>query len=247
MSMPSGRGSGDEGSPLHAPDGVIGPERFRAMCTADGTWTLRSDALDEQYHSLHGAAQEGRHVFIEAGMRRAMATPLRVLEVGLGTGLNALLTWIEAERAGRAVLYHALEPLPVPMNALRMLDHPSALAVPACAAGYWEMMTADPGIRIRLSGSFVFERSTGRAQHLACTDAFDLVYFDAFSPAVQPELWTADVFARMFRALCPGGALVTYCAKGGVRRTLQACGFDVERLPGPPGKREMLRAIKPTR
>lgn len=226
---------------MNVPD----PCSFRSVRTADGSFTLRSDALGEQYGSLHGAAQESRHVFIHAGMRHTTADPLHVLEVGLGTGLNALLTWIEAERTGRTMRYRALEPFPVAPEGLRALDHPAMIGVPERAEGYWRMMEAKDGQRISLSDRFVFDRSAQRAQELHADAAYDLIYFDAFAPAVQPELWTAAVFMRMFNALRPGAALVTYCAKGEVRRTLGACGFRIERLPGPPGKKEMLRAIRP--
>ena len=222
------------------------PGDFQPLETADGTFTLRSGTLGEQYHSVHGAVQECRHVFIEAGLLACSADPVDLLEVGLGTGLNALLTWVEAERSGRTVRYHALEPYPVPLELLRQVDHPRRIGTVDRADGYYELMTAPDEAPLQLSPFFRFERSSLDVRHLNLTEAYDLVYFHAFGPEVQPELWSADVLQRVFNSLRPGGMLVTYCSKGQVRRTLQGCGFRVERLTGPPGKIEMLRATRPS-
>ncbi len=219
---------------------------FSPVRTADGSFTLRSGTLDEQYHSLHGAARESRHVFIEAGLRPISKASVVLLEVGLGTGLNALLTWIEAEAEGIPVDYHALEPYPLPVDRLLAVDHPGHLGELRRAGGFLAMMTAPAGTRVDLGPHFTFRRSEARVQELDQRDAYDLVYFDAFAPEKQADMWTEDVFGRLFHATRPGGALVTYCAKGAVRRTMERAGFTVERLAGPPGKREMLRARRPS-
>jgi len=221
------------------------PADFSEYRTRDGSYTLYSPLLDERYHSVHGAVQESFHVFIRMGYAATSAMPLRVLEVGLGTGLNMLLTWVEADLAERNVEYTALEPYPVPPALLAALDHPAGLELPERRATFLDLMALQEGATAQPSAHFRFQLSTRKAQQLEHIDAFDIVYFDAFGPANQPEMWTLDVFQRMYRALAPGGVLVTYCAKGVVRRTMQAAGFTVERVQGPVGKKEMLRATKP--
>jgi tRNA U34 5-methylaminomethyl-2-thiouridine-forming methyltransferase MnmC len=225
---------------VYRPPGDFAPTR-----TADGSCTLDSPALGEHYHSLHGAATESRHIYIRNGLLALDKPHADILEVGLGTGLNALLTWIASGERGIAVHYTALEPFPVPQDTLRLMGHPTAVGAPQCEAGYWAMMTAANGVQVRPSTLFSFRRSTSTVQEMNVTGAFDLVYFDAFAPEVQPEMWTGDVFERVYKAMRPGGALVTYCVKGTVRRAMQHAGLLVERLPGPPGKRQMLRATRP--
>lgn len=221
------------------------PSDFRMFQTRDGSYTLYSNQLDERYHSVYGAVQEGFHVFIRMGYQSIATMPLRVLEVGLGTGLNMLLTWVEADRDERHVEYNALEPYPVPAAALEAMDHPAALELPERLPTFLALMALPEGRIAKPSAYFQFRSFSSTAQQLERTEAFDLIYFDAFGPANQPEMWTLDVFQRMFKALMPGGILVTYCAKGVVRRTMQAAGFTVERVQGPLGKKEMLRARKP--
>lgn len=221
------------------------PSDLEPFRTADGSTTLRSARLGEQYHSVHGAVQESRHVFLQHGLEAFPGDAVDVLEVGLGTGLNMLLTWQAAEATGRTVRYLALEPFPIPMEQVQALGHPERLDDTDRAAGFLKLMAAAPEEWHVISPHFTFQRSARPVQELTAEGIADVVYFDAFGPPTQPEMWTLDVMARMFRALRPGGSLVTYCAKGEVRRTLQAAGFVVERLPGPPGKREMLRGVKP--
>lgn len=165
-----------------------------------------------------------------------------LLEVGLGTGLNALLTLIETERTGQMVRYSALEPWPVSAETLAELDHPAALGRPDLRQQFEHMMNAN---KIQLTDGFAFQRSALPVQELTTEAAYDLVYFDAFAPTVQPEMWTLDVFQRIHRSMRPEATLVTYCAKGVVRRTFLEAGFSVERLKGAPGKLEMLRATRP--
>lgn len=212
--------------------------------TGDGSFTLTWG--EEHYHSMHGAVQESTHVFIKAGLEHAGKAHVDVLEVGLGTGLNLLLTWIRCLEGKITASYHALETRPLGAEQLHALRHAEDLAWPGLHEPFVTLMTgprdvwqeAIGGLRFKVSGTDV------RAfDEQACCD---VIYFDAFAPRYQPELWTEDVFRRMHRALRPGGVLVTYCAKGDVRRAMIAAGFSVERLPGPPGKREMSRATKGT-
>lgn len=220
---------------------------FLPVRTADGSFTLRSEMLDEQYHSLHGAAQESMHVFVQAGLLASGLKRIDLLEVGLGTGLNALLTWIEAGRAGIAVNYHAIEPHPLPLDVLRAIDHPAQIGAQEKASCYFKMMSVTEPFDLDRGFRFTPHHRTLVSSFLgAFTDPFDLVYFDAFAPKKQPDLWTEDVFKGLFRAMRPGGRLVTYCARGEVRRAMERSGFSMERLPGPPGKREMLRASRPS-
>ncbi len=212
--------------------------------TADGSLTLRSAQWGEQYHSMHGAVQESTHVFIKAGAEHVQKRELDVLEVGLGTGLNLLLTWIRCLEGKWTVRYSALEPFPLSQDRLDELGHCEELAWPGLHEPFIRNMTARSGVWQEPMGGLAFRRMATPVQELEEEDAYDVVFFDAFSPDTQPGMWTKEVFDRMYRALRAGGVLVTYCAKGDVRRTMQAAGFHVERLQGPPGKREMLRATK---
>lgn len=213
------------------------------MRTADGSRTLSWG--QEHYHSVYGAVQESTHVFIKAGLEHVAKAHVDVLEVGLGTGLNLLLTWIRCLEGKLTLSYHALEPYPLAAAAFEELRHAEDLAWPGLHAPFVELMTGPCDAWHEALGGLRFQVSRTDVRAFSATGAYDVIYFDAFAPGYQPELWTEAVFKRMFAALRPGGVLVTYCAKGDVRRAMQAAGFSVERLPGPPGKREMLRATRP--
>ena len=219
--------------------------------TADGSKTLYRADLQETYHSTHGARQESEHVFIAAGYHHAASkfvnTPLCIFEVGFGTGLNALLSLQQAEKLRRPVIYTTVEPYPVPQNLLADLqyaDPSDATAQQAFLAmhrlpwGEAEPRTITPHFQLRKV------RST--LQSFAAEQPFaHLVYYDAFAPSKQPELWEEGPLQQCYELLLPEGILVTYSASGQFRRNLKAVGFTVENLPGPPGKREMTRAIRP--
>ena len=227
--------------PATAPD-------FLPRRTADGSFTLRSEQIDEHYHSVVGAVNESTHVYIKSGLDAWInlqgKTHVDVLEIGSGTGLNLLLTWIRCCEGKCTVSYTALEPYPVTREQLEALDHCAELAWPALQDPFLERMTLDQNGWWERSGGLDFRKFATTAQEYEESNAFDVIYFDAFGPNTQPEMWTLEVFQRMHNALRPGGLLVTYCAKGEVRRIMQAAGFAVERIQGPPGKREMLRATK---
>ncbi len=218
---------------------ALTPER-----TADGSFTLYNARLNERYHSTHGAIQESTHVFIEMGLMHLGRPHVDVLEVGLGTGLNLLLTWIRCLEGKLTANYTALEPFPLSAEQLVALDHCQELAWPGLHDPFVERMTGMHDAPWEPFGGLRFQKLPMAVQQFNAEGMADLIYFDAFAPMVQPEMWTLEVFQRMFRALRPGGVLVTYCAKGEVRRTMQQAGFLVQRLPGPPGKREMLRAAR---
>ena len=217
----------------------------KIVCTADGSKTIQLTDWNEQYHSLHGAIQEAYHVFIEAGLRQFSDRELSILEVGFVTGLNALITLVEAPASHLKLHYTTLETAPVTEVEWRELGYGSALDVSGAALWYEQLHTCPWEESIALRDGFtLLKRDTDLRQFVAPTPSYDLIYFDAFGPRVQPDLWTGDIFGRMFSALNPGGILVTYSAKGSVRRAMEAECFRTERLPGPPGKREMLRAVK---
>ena len=217
------------------------------LTTSDGSHTLFSERYGVSYHSRYGAVTESAHVFINAGLRykAAVQREIAVLEVGLGTGLNAFMTWLEAERRNLSVRYTGLEAYPISEEEARQFNYPDLLNAPERAAEFWQLHAAAWGAPIVLSEHFQLEKRLERLETAALPEAaFDVVYFDAFAPQAQPELWTEDVFTRLYRALRPEGALVTYCAQGEFKRTLKKAGFAVERLQGPPGKREMTRGVK---
>lgn len=224
-------------------------EAPQIITTSDGSPTLYNSQLGEHYHSVHGAVQESRHIFIEAALshRIAQTIPtegLRLLELGFGTGLNALMTLEALRGTDIAVHYTSLELYPVPESVYRQLSFP--LEVPERDAWLQALHEAPWELEYPLpeSPSFVLcKRQTDIASYTPEL-GLDVIYFDAFSPETQPELWCEELFARLYMASRPGAVLTTYCAKGEVRRRLARAGWQVERLPGPPGKREMLRASK---
>ncbi len=205
--------------------------------TADGSQTLRHPVNGQTYHSVGGAESESEHVFIRAGFDACPRAHIRILEVGFGSGLNALMTMRAAARAGRTVEYTAIELYPVSQQTVERM----ALAADA---GFRVLHAAPWGVPTEVNAGFSLHKIEGDLADMQFGTTFDLVYFDAFAPDCQPELWTQEIFARIFAALGPGGALVTYSAKGDVKRALRAAGFTVRRLPGAVGKRHMLRAVK---
>jgi len=205
------------------------------LLTADGSKTIYSGRFKEHYHSTFGAANESNCVFIKAGYLYTLVHPVSVLEIGFGTGLNAWLSLQQAGSLRRHTRYEAIERYPINDVAANELSNDSVFrrlhTVP------WEQP-------VEITPWFVLHKRNSDLLQTEFTRKFDLVYFDAFSPAVQPEMWTRDIFANLYAAMNPGAILTTYCARGVVRRTLQNVGFEVERLPGPVGKREITRARK---
>ncbi|MDR2791617.1 MAG: tRNA (5-methylaminomethyl-2-thiouridine)(34)-methyltransferase MnmD [Tannerellaceae bacterium] len=224
---------------------MVLPERSDSRSialTADGSPTLFAPEVGEYYHSLHGAVQESEHVFIRSGLRMCEAPVLRVLEIGFGTGLNTFLTLQDCELRGIRVYYHAVERYPLATSLACSLDYASsvwtegAVLFEAIHAAPWECP-------VEITPRFTLHKTVSDAASCPFPPC-DLIYLDAFSPEKQPELWEAGVFSRLAEAAAEGAILVTYCAKGEVRRRMQAAGFDVRRLPGPPGKRHILFARK---
>ncbi len=212
--------------------------------TADGSDTLYVRNIDEHYHSTFGAVQESRHVFIEAGLLTCQHSPLTIFEAGFGTGLNAWLTFLESSKKGLDIHYFSIEKYPLSDEIIESLNYSSYLDD---KTGTFSGMHKAPwNEEIKLSDHFILHKISG---DLATFDfdlipELDLIFFDAFSPEKQPELWDLSIFNSLYAHTSWNGKLVTYCAKGSVRRALNHSGFVTERIPGPPGKREMLRATK---
>ena len=217
--------------------------------TADGSTTIFLPDWDEHYHSKHGALQEAYHVFIKQGLeevsREAGKGLVSIMEIGFGTGLNAFITLIEAAKKNLDIEYTGIEAYPVSSQEIKALNYTETFTEKN-AQKYFELLHEVAWDKEQvITPFFKLHKKTQFFHQIEAENTFDLIYFDAFGARVQPELWTEEIFAIMFRAMKPGGILVTYSAKGSVRRAMQAVGFMVERLPGPPGKREMLRARKP--
>jgi len=213
------------------------------LITEDGSNTLYVPEIDECYHSSHGAIQESRHIFIEAGLKQCEKSEINVLEVGFGTGLNAFLTMIQAERSGKQIQYVSLEKYPVETEKALQLNYPEELLSEKRSC--FELMhLSDWNKKVQLTPFFSLEKVETDFTQYTPVDKFDIVFFDAFSPEKQPEMWTQERFGLIYKYCNDAAILTTYCAKGVVRRAMQAAGFTVERLTGPPGKREILRGIR---
>ncbi|MEP3211344.1 MAG: tRNA (5-methylaminomethyl-2-thiouridine)(34)-methyltransferase MnmD [Maribacter sp.] len=216
----------------------------KIITTLDGSKTIHIADWDEQYHSKHGAIQEAYHVFIKSGLSLFSNSSLSILEIGFGTGLNCLITLLEAQKLNLNIRYTGVEAYPVTSEELEQLDYISELKAEKLVKEFQQMHQSSWEKEVVISDSFRLHKKQEDFKDFDDANAYNLIYFDAFGARVQPELWTEAIFLKMYAALQNQGVLVTYSAKGSVRRAMQAVGFVVERLPGPPGKREMLRATK---
>lgn len=229
--------------------------------TQDGSATLFVPQLNEHYHSVKGARTESEHIFIDMGLRASTVSCPRVLEIGFGTGLNALLTQEMAEKEKRRIHYTGIELYPLTWEEVDALGYSSNPLFKEMHAAEWEKP-------VSISPHFTMRKMEGDANQIVgsdkvstegterpgakvdgrwpvCCTSFDVVYFDAFAPEKQPEMWSEGLFRALYAIMNQGGILTTYCAKGAIRRMLQSVGFEVERLEGPlGGKREILRATK---
>jgi tRNA U34 5-methylaminomethyl-2-thiouridine-forming methyltransferase MnmC len=219
------------------------------IITKDGSHSVAIPEWEVSYHSAYGAIQESLHVFIESGLKywfdqHSNASRCVIFEMGFGTGLNALLSILEAKRRQRKIMYETVEAFPLEQSITDKLNYCEALQQPFWQPVFESLHSGEWNTTEHITNFFSFRKVKSLLADYTPGEPIDLIYYDAFAPRAQPELWTKDVFERMLNMLAPDGMLVTYCSKGDVRRALQAAGFSVERTPGPPGKREMIRARK---
>ncbi len=211
--------------------------------TKDGSHTLFVPEIDECYHSTHGAIQESMHIFINASLKHCSRDNINILEIGFGTGLNAFLALLEAERSGKKIHYTTIEKYPVKLEKAVELNYPEQIDATKKNL-FLEIHSAKWGEAIGITSFFSVEKIKGDFTLFEPERNFDVIFFDAFSPEKQPEMWTVERFKTIYEHSNSGATMTTYCAKGAVRRAMQAAGFVVERLPGPPGKREILRGTR---
>lgn len=219
--------------------------KFSIIKTADGSDTLFVKELDEHYHSTFGAIQESLHVFIKTGLNVKDESPLTIFEVGFGTGLNAFLTFLDTLKSGQIIHYITIEKYPISRNTWELLNYPELLSKDDTKI-FRAIHLSPWNEKVNITENFALTKITGdmTSFDFDLLPVFDLIYFDAFSPEKQPGLWETRIFEKLYVNTAPFGKLVTYCSKGAVRRSLQKSGYITERLPGPPGKREILRAKK---
>ena len=217
--------------------------------TTDGSVTLYIPEIDEHYHSTNGAVTEAMHVYITEALRKRLAAEdvkeIRLLEIGFGTGLNTFLTLIEAITKDVTIRYTTLELYPLNTELIRELNY-TELVNPEFEK-YFEMIhSAEWGREVKICDNFYITKLNTDLKDFVSEELFDVIFFDAFAPEKQPEMWNDGIYEKMFSHCSDNGILTTYCAKGVVRRGFRDAGFTMERIPGPPGKREMLRANKKT-
>jgi tRNA U34 5-methylaminomethyl-2-thiouridine-forming methyltransferase MnmC len=216
--------------------------RREIITTADGSTTIRLPDLDEHYHSKFGAIQEARHVFIQNGLALFKNQNIHILEIGFGTGLNALMTLAEKDNYNLNIHYVGVEAYPISASEVSSMNYAQELGVEHIL--FDQMHDCSWQIEHIISPGFALTKRQQLFTEIDDVAAFDLIYFDAFGYRVQPELWSEDMFQIMFKALKPGGVLVTYAARSIIKKNMMSAGFTVSKLPGPPGKREMFRALK---
>jgi tRNA U34 5-methylaminomethyl-2-thiouridine-forming methyltransferase MnmC len=221
--------------------------KVQPVITGDLSHTLFVPELNEHYHSVFGAISESKHIFIETGLDRQVQdrSIIRILEIGFGTGLNALLTYYEALSKKIRIHFTAIEPFPLDRSVWEKLNYPEILKYPGASEVFHKLHDCPWNATALVSDFFLLEKRMEKLESIVLSDSsIDLVYFDAFGPDVQPELWTEKVFKKICHIMDQDSVLVTYSSKGSVKRALLHSGFQVEKLPGPMGKREIIRASK---
>lgn len=212
--------------------------------TLDGSTTIHLKEWDECYHSKHGAIQEAKHVFIKNGLSLFDDKPVSILEIGFGTGLNAFITFLETNAKHQKINYVGVEAYPVAANEVLEMNYVTELGALEFDNIFEKMHKSEWDKKTEISADFWLTKRKQFFDEIDDFEIFDLIYFDAFGYRVQPELWSTEIFQKMYNSLKPNGVLVTYAARGVVKRSMISVGFTVEKLAGPPGKREMFRATK---
>lgn len=212
--------------------------------TRDGSTTIHIEGWDECYHSRFGAIQEAQHVFIKNGLSLFENKSISILEIGFGTGLNVFITFLESEKLNQTIDYVGVEAFPVSNDEVVSMNYVSELNAESESEIFDKMHQSDWEMQMILRDNFLFTKRQQFFEDIIDIEKFDLIYFDAFGFDVQPNLWNTAIFQKMYKALKPKGILVTYAARGVIKRSMIEVGFTVEKLEGPPGKREMFRAKK---
>ncbi len=215
----------------------------KLIITEDGSHSFYIEELGEQYHSVHGAVQESLHIYINAGLANIRKSDISIFEMGFGTGLNALLSFDYAKRNNKIIHYSAVEKYPLTKNEYCVLNYSDFID-----SDYRhvlnEMHNSEWGTENKIGDNFTLIKYAEDIKNLVIPDNLDICYFDAFNPVIQPELWSKDIFSKIYERLNRGGILCTYSAKGIVKENLRSVGFKVNRMKGPEGKKHILQAIK---
>ncbi|MGV3460957.1 MAG: tRNA (5-methylaminomethyl-2-thiouridine)(34)-methyltransferase MnmD [Flavobacterium sp.] len=212
--------------------------------TADGSVTIHIPEMQESYHSKFGAIQEAQHVYIQNGLALFEGSDINILECGFGTGLNAFITFLEAQKTGQQINYTGVEAYPVSEEEVVQLNYVDELNARDYAEFFVKMHGAPWQTEVKVSANFTLTKKKMHFQKIDDVGMYDLVYYDAFGYHAQPELWGEEIFRKMYTALKPNGILITYACRTVIKKAMEAAGFSVKKLPGPPGKREILQATK---
>jgi tRNA U34 5-methylaminomethyl-2-thiouridine-forming methyltransferase MnmC len=217
---------------------------MKIITTEDGSHTVYHPEINDHFHSIHGAFRESMHVYIRSGFSYHPSADVSILEIGFGTGLNVLLTLKQAREEKRKVRYDSVDKFVLPAEITDILNY-SGFSESIDAGWLSTIHDLSWNADHEISDFFSFRKILADINDLKFTRKYDIVYFDAFAPDKQPDMWTEEIFLKIYNAMNPGGLLTTYSSKGEVKRKFQHCGFIVEKIPGAPGKREMLRCFKP--
>jgi tRNA U34 5-methylaminomethyl-2-thiouridine-forming methyltransferase MnmC len=217
--------------------------KTQLVTTSDGSHTLFVPEIDEHYHSVNGAIQESRHIFINAALNQCTKTDIHVLEIGFGTGLNAFLSLLEAEKTNKKILFTTIELYPIAQENVGLFNYAEQID-PARKSDFEQLHIAEWNKRVFINEHFTLEKILADFTSFQFNNRYDVIFFDAFSPEKQPEMWQEEIFSRLYDISNNDCILTTYCAKGAVRRAMQQAGYVVERIAGPKGKREILRCRK---
>ena len=212
--------------------------------TLDGSTTIHLEEWNESYHSKHGAIQEAKHVFIKNGLSLFERNPVSILEIGFGTGLNAFITFLESEEKQQNINYVGVEAYPIDASEVLAMNYVQELEAESFSEVFKKMHESEWNQEVEINSRFSLTKRKQFFDEIDDLEIFDLIYFDAFGYRVQPELWSTEIFQKMYNSLKLNGVLVTYAARGVVKRSMIEVGFTVEKLAGPPGKREMFRPFK---